>query len=150
MYVGQAKHLLVLFQRYSNLNKQVKIDDQEYFISEYFANPGFISLDYGCFLFACMLHSGAIMLHRPVMPYSRTMPSILHFQGYEKNILPYIPKELRPYAAQIQNLNKKSLLKYGLEWIGENIIPPFYFNPFYRGLYFILYILLILILVKIK
>lgn len=150
-YVGKAKNLLLLLKRFSTWPKlqQDKTDDQEYFISEYFATntPRSIVLDHSSFLFACMLHSNAIVLKgKVVMPHSHTLPSILHFQGYEKNILPYVHPELRELAAPLQNYNKKSFLKIALEWVGEYV--PGKVNSFYKGLYFLLYIILILIIIK--
>lgn len=149
-YVGKAKNLLLLLQRFSTWPKsqQDKTDDQEYFISEYFATntPRSIVLDHSCFLFACMLHSNAMVLKGKVVMPTRTLPSILHFQGYEKNILPFVNPDLRSLAAPLQNYNKKSIIKIYLEWIGE-YVPGKNYN-FYKGLYFLLYIILILIIIK--
>lgn len=147
-YVGKAKHLLLLLHRFSTWPKsqQEKTDDQEYFISEYFASntPRSIILDHSSFLFACMLHSNAIVLKGKVVMPSRTLPSILHFQGCEKNILPFVHADLYSLAAPLQNYNKKNIIKIYLEWIGE-YVPGTNF-PFYKGLYFILYIILILLI----
>jgi len=152
-YVGLASDLLLLLTRFRSwpAEQQLKTDDQEYFVSEYFADPHIIALDHGSFLFACMLHSGAYVFNnRVVMPHSQTMPSVLHFQGYEKNILPYVSPELRQWAAPLQQYNKKNFVKRGLEYVGTYVPPLSKVNPFYRGVLFILCILLLIVIAIIK
>jgi hypothetical protein len=155
VYVGTANNLLYLLKRFNTWPKEQQLitDDQEYFVSEYFASnsPHTIALDHDCLLFACMLHSDALVLgNKVVMPHSRTMPSILHFQGWEKNILPFVPASLLSLAAPLQQYNKKNIIKKSIEWVGEHIVPKSKWNPFYRGLFFILYICIFFILSIIK
>jgi len=149
VYVGQAQDLLTLLVRFRSwpVEQQLLTDDQEYFVAEYFSKSG-IELDHGCLLFACMLHSGAFVHEqRVVMPHSHTMPSILHFQGYEKNILPFVAPSLRHLAAPLQQYNRKNLVKRGLETLGQVMVPQFAnVNNFYRGLLmFVLVITLVII-----
>ena len=84
------------------------------------------------------------------MRHSMTMPCILHFQGYEKNILPFVSPELRPISAKIHGLKLPNMKKDLIEKLGS-FLPPIrdhvlLKHAFWRGITAVLSFLLLLVL----
>lgn len=149
-YVGTAASILALLARFSSLSpaEQLDLDDQRYYTQAYFADPSRVVLDTASHLFACMAGASAhVVGRRVVMRHSGAKPSVLHFQGYEKNVVPFVVPlfpQYEPLARLIHNVPHKPAWKSGIEALGT-IVPkrghPITKIAFFRGLLWILVLL---------
>jgi hypothetical protein len=149
-YVGRAEKLLTLFSPLEKYSEPAVLhfDDQLYFYARKFEDPSSIYIDHGCLLFGCMNKANAIALPGggALMLHSNVKPCILHFQGFEKNILPFVPADLRPLALKIHNIKQPHSLRDALEKFGS-FFPPIRKHSLLRyALWRAIFVLLLLLL----
>lgn len=89
----------------------LQLDDQRYFTQQMFLRPDRIVLDHDATLFVCLagFQDFSFSHGRLVVNFSKTTPSILHFQGYYKNtngVLPHLFPHDRDVARWARALHR--------------------------------------------
>jgi hypothetical protein len=160
-YAGKPQDILDALSQFRQLSfsDQRRIDDQRYFTKVLFSRPELIQLDTEAEVFAC-LNGVSVKDAKPdattgrVVMRNGNLPSLVHFQGYHKNVLPYANIFYKEYPLLLQYA--KSIHKFPhpvFQWIGNFIcwiglrVPVqfdnFILNEFVVGMMILLVVLLL-------
>jgi hypothetical protein len=158
-YVGTAAAILALLVPFTKLSEkeQLAIDDQRYYTVMYHETD-FLQLDHDAELFVSMNglteQDALITSSNKLILKNGNMPSLAHFQGFHKNILPYVSRLLPGLVNYARAIHKgtrsdldKALVKASnaLIWLGKQVDAYDYADHGKRHFYVGLFLLLLAI-----
>ena len=160
-YAGTAHAILDALQQFRELPyaDQFRIDDQRYFTKVLFSRPNLLQIDTEGFVFACLngvevrdaqpRSDGSILLK------NGNTPSIVHFQGMHKNVIPYTSVlyhdnlQMQEWGKAIHNYHNKhvrflgdAIVKLG-KMVPYIVRDKFIVNDFVIGLAILLSIIVL-------
>lgn len=134
-YVGTAAAILALLVPFTKLSEkeQLAIDDQRYYTVMYHETD-FLQLDHAAEIFVSMNglteQDALITSNNKLILKNGNMPSVAHFQGFHKNILPYVSRLLPGLVHYAQAIHKGKRSDFdralvnasdALIWLGKQV-----------------------------